>query len=169
MKCSILSFLCTLLLSLTRNPHFLSLSLPLLLLDAIFGSDSGQMYRSTVPFRANDPLLQVPSPILSPSALPHPATPCTLSYPPLLCSACQNTFCILSSPTLHFTALLQLLLDLTLLHVTPLHITASRCMLHYDTLFYAILCNDASPCLTLLKHILAHIHTATPLHSTYLF
>ena len=38
---------------------FLSFFLSFFHLDVIFGSDNGQVYRSTVPFRQNDPILQV--------------------------------------------------------------------------------------------------------------
>jgi hypothetical protein len=70
-------------------------------LDAIFGSDSGQMYRSSVPFRANDPLLQVPYHI--PLCFALHVKPPSVSYPPRHRTAlhCHNSCWILHYCMLH--------------------------------------------------------------------
>lgn len=73
-------------------------------LDAIFGSDSGQIYRSSVPFRANDPLLQVPThPTVShPDAWYSTILLSTLLYPtPLLSTILYSTLFLSIFPLLY--------------------------------------------------------------------
>lgn len=96
------------------SPHSsLYISSSFLLLDAIFGSDSGQMYRSSVPFRANDPLLQVP-------------------YPPLNCSTLHCSACYM---TLYYTTACYTTLCYTITH----YYTLLHTIVLYSTLFYCLL------------------------------
>lgn len=110
------------------SPHS-SLLIPssFLLLDAIFGSDSGQMYRSSVPFRANDPLLQVP----------YTATPPYEPYPPLLCHT-SSTHCMLYYRLLHYCILINSIAYYsTTLHSIPLYATILYCT--FLQLFFALI------------------------------
>ena len=98
------------------------------------------MYRSSVPFRANDPLLQVPYTALhcllcsaTPPHVPLPPLPHRrLHAIPVTTSRCMSHHCMLLHPTACHTTTLRA----TLLHATTLHYTPYHCMLLYSTSLY---------------------------------